>query len=117
MDSRLQRLFACDCADRAFTKERFFGREPDPRSVAAVSVARMFASGLATRDELFAAYSAAQSLHRYSAAAEQSALYSAYTAADYCAADYAADYSADYSSEEREWQVSRAVELAKEVAK
>ena len=43
---------ACDCAERALQRERYAGREPDPRSWAAVEVARRYARGEATRDEL-----------------------------------------------------------------
>ena len=53
------RLFACDCAERALTAEREAGREPDKRSWTAIEVARRFAEGNATLEELSAARSAA----------------------------------------------------------
>jgi len=49
------RLFACDCAEYALG----FVKNPDPRSVDAVRVARLFALGEATGDELDAARDAA----------------------------------------------------------
>lgn len=45
------RLFACDCADRALARIK----KPDQRSVDAVAVARRFAVGEATKEELTAA--------------------------------------------------------------
>ena len=49
------RLFACDCAERALSGERRAGREPDKRSRDAVKVARRYAEGQATNQELTAA--------------------------------------------------------------
>ncbi|HEU4752229.1 MAG TPA: hypothetical protein VFU47_03900, partial [Armatimonadota bacterium] len=57
--SRELRLFACDCAERALTQEREAGREPDPRSWAAIEVARRYAAGEATVPQLTAAGAAA----------------------------------------------------------
>jgi hypothetical protein len=57
--SRELRLFACDCAERALIRERDAGREPDPRSWAAIEVSRRYADGQATDDELAAARDAA----------------------------------------------------------
>ena len=54
-DDRLARHFACDCAARALTRLAV----PDPRSVAAIAVARRFAEGAATAHELAAARAAA----------------------------------------------------------
>ena len=56
---KILRLFACNCAERALKKERKMGREPDERSWAAVRVARRFAAGRASTDELVAARNAA----------------------------------------------------------
>jgi hypothetical protein len=60
---RLLREFACDCAERALLRAREAGREPDPRSWAAIEVARRFARGEATiaeaRYAAYAAYAAA----------------------------------------------------------
>ena len=59
LDARVLRLFACDCAERALLRERRAGREPDGRSWGAVRVARLYADGKATADELDAARTAA----------------------------------------------------------
>ena len=58
------RLFAADCAEAALLGGRACGREPDPRSWAAVDVARRFARGEATRAELTAASDAARDAAR-----------------------------------------------------
>jgi len=52
---RTARLFACDCAERALA----LTDSPDQRSVEAISVARRFANGAATKQELAAARDAA----------------------------------------------------------
>lgn len=54
------RLFAADCAERALLAEREAGREPDARSWRAVEVARAFARGEASDDELASARVAAR---------------------------------------------------------
>lgn len=56
---RVQRRFACDCADRALMRARAAGREPAEASWNAVKVARRYADGKATTDELNAARTAA----------------------------------------------------------
>jgi hypothetical protein len=53
MDDRARRHFACDCA------ESVLHLAPDPRSTEAVRVARLFADGKATDEELAAARDAA----------------------------------------------------------
>ena len=53
------RQFGCDCVTRVLLRERASGREPDPRSWAAVDVSRRFAQGGATEAELAAAWAAA----------------------------------------------------------
>jgi hypothetical protein len=53
------REFACDCAERALEREEGRGRTVDPRSWAAIEVARRHARGEATDDELAAAWDAA----------------------------------------------------------
>ena len=47
-NEKTARLFACDCAERALKRVN----NPDPRSVEAVKVARRFANGEATWEEL-----------------------------------------------------------------
>lgn len=59
LPERVLRLFAVGCAERALLGERAAGREPDLRSWAAIDVARRFAHGEATADELDAAMAAA----------------------------------------------------------
>ena len=54
-NTKTQRLFAADCAEKALT----LVPNPDPRSVKAIRVARLFARGKATRKELAAAWAAA----------------------------------------------------------
>ena len=58
-NSSTARLFAADCAERALKRERKAGREPDARSWEAVRVARAFARGEATSEDLAAAWDAA----------------------------------------------------------
>ncbi len=53
------REWACDCAERALTREREAGRETDPRSWEAIAVARRYNKGEATKEELAAAWDAA----------------------------------------------------------
>jgi len=95
------RLFACDCAEHALSRIK----DPDPRSVAAIEIARRHAEGNAKEEELYAA----------GYAAGYAAYYAAYYADDYaaeCAARCAAYYADDYA--EREWQVERLKEYARE---
>jgi len=58
-NERTARLFACDCATRVLKAERKAGHEPDQRSRDAVKVARRYAEGKATEQELIAARVAA----------------------------------------------------------
>ena len=78
-NERTARLFACDCAEWALS----LLDKPDAPSIEAVRVARLFAIGEATCDELAAAGSAAR------AAAGSAAWYAAWDAAG-SAAGYAA---------------------------
>jgi len=52
---RTARLFACECAERALKRERAAGREPAEASWQSIAVAKRFAFGEATREELSAA--------------------------------------------------------------
>ena len=100
------RQFACDCASRALHRERKAGREPDERSRAAIRVARRFARGKATQEELAAARSAAWSAARSAAwSAGGSAAWSAARAAAWDASWSAAGSAA--RSAERVWQLRR----------
>lgn len=60
LPDRMFRLFACDCAERALLAERAAGREPDARSWESVEVARRYAEGKATFDDLSTAQVAAR---------------------------------------------------------
>ena len=107
------RLFAIDCATRALNREKKSGRTPDPRSYEALKVARKFAKGEATYDELSAAESAAR-LAAESAAwlaawlAARSAAESAARLAAWLAARSAAESAAE--SAEVKWQRKRLME-------
>ena len=61
---RLLRDAACDFSERALTREREAGREPDRRLWEAVEVSRRYARGAATREELIAARDAARAVAR-----------------------------------------------------
>ena len=60
--ARELRLIACWCADRALSRERAAGCEPDTRSWWAAAVARRFANGRATEAQLAAAGAAASAV-------------------------------------------------------
>lgn len=83
---RTLRLFACDCAERALTRERAAGREPDARSWTAVAVARRHAMGEATDVDLLEAYRAAYAAYADTSTAAAAA-YAAANAAAYAASD------------------------------
>ena len=89
MDARTQRIFACDCAERALMRESEAGREPDAWSWNAIAVSRRFAYGSATSEELDAAYSAA------SAAVWDAASAAAWDAASAAARDAASAAARD----------------------
>src|SRR3990167_9022380 len=107
---RTVRLFACDCAERVLT---IFENEypSDTRLREAIRVARLFADGEASENELKAASAAASadwaSWAAASAAASAArAVWAASRAADW--ASWAAD-----SAAEREWQTRRLMEYLK----
>ena len=93
---KLNRLFACWCAEQCKPK--------DPRSIRAIEVAKRYANGLATIEELReakadASYVAAVYAAAAYAAAAADATYAAYAAADaYAASASAAAYAADAAS-------------------
>jgi hypothetical protein len=102
LDERQQRLFACDCAERALT----LVGSPDPRSVEAIRVARMYAAGDATKEQLAAARAAAWDAAR--AAAWDAAWAAARAARDAAwAAAWAAAWDAAWDA-----QIQIAVEYA-----
>ena len=90
--------FACWCAEQALLREREAGREPDPRSWAAIETKRRWLRGEATDKELAAARDAAWAAAR--AAARAAAWYAAWASA-WASAWYAA------------WDATRDVQNAK----
>lgn len=137
LDDRTLRLFAAWCGRGALDAERTAGREPDPRSWAAVETAERYALGKATEDELrdaraaayaavCAAYDAACAAYAAEAAYAATGAYAyayagAYAARAAIRAVYAAVYAAaratDAASAARAAQVARLVELIEEVEK
>ncbi len=114
---RTARLFACDCAARALRRTKC----KDKRLWAAVRIARLFAHGQSTEQELDDAMSAAMSAAGYAArydawsaamSASWSAAWSAAEAASWSAAmsatEDAARLAAGYA--ERKWQTKRLFE-------
>jgi hypothetical protein len=93
-NDRTARLFACDCAERALTK---YVENPDPRSLNAIKVARQYANGAATDEQLAAAWDAA---------------WDAAVAAGWAAAVAAAGEAARAAAgeAERKWQTKRLFE-------
>jgi hypothetical protein len=120
MTPQEQRLFACDCAERALLLERKDGREPDKRSWRAIEVSRQYALGHATDDELTAAMDAAWAAWAaWASWAAWAAWAAAWAAA--CAEALASEDAAraiveistmDYdNATEREWQIAHALEM------
>ena len=96
-NERTARLFACDCAARALRRiTRKFGKQ-DKRSGDAIKVARRFANGEATANELTSAARAA------SAAWAERAASAAWSAS----AAWAARAESAESAAERKWQTKR----------
>ena len=85
LDAKILRLFACDVADEALK----LIDNPDPRSIEAIRVSRLYAAGEATLEQLDAAADAASA-----AFAARAASASADAAADAAAAATAADAAA-----------------------
>jgi len=81
LSNRVLRLSACDCAERALNRERDAGREPHPYYWNAVAVAKQFALGNATAEEMYVARAAACTAVRTVRAGRNSYLAEAYTAA------------------------------------
>jgi hypothetical protein len=75
---RQLREFACDCAARALDRVETRGSKVDPRSRAAIDVARQYARGDASKAALETAHeSARQAVDAYAAAAADAAAYAA----------------------------------------
>ncbi len=102
------REWACDCAERALNREREKGREPDPRSWEAIAVARRYAKGEATKEELDAAWDAAKD------AARDAAWAAAWDAA-WAAARDAAKAAAKAAAWDAAWAAARDAAKAAEI--
>jgi len=122
LSNRILRLSACDCAERALQRERDAGREPHRDSWNAVAVAKQFALGNATAQEMndaaydaatanaaFAANAAAAHAPHAAATTHADAAFSAFSA---FSDDADADYP-DYASERRT-QVDRLLTIIAE---
>jgi hypothetical protein len=97
---RTQRLFACDCAERVL--HLFEAKRPDDkRPREAIRIARLYAEGKATEDELAAARAAAWDAAR----SAESAVWSAAWCAAWAKVEDAA-WSAAWDAE-RAWQTER----------
>jgi hypothetical protein len=97
------RLFACDCAERALKREGRARREPDARSWAAIDIARRFATGNATAEELEAASSAASDAVSWAGRAAACAGRAAACAATWPGAMAAARAAADAAARAVPW--------------
>jgi hypothetical protein len=96
---RIAMELAVTWGERALQRERAAGREPDPRSWAAVEVARRYARGEASVEEFRAAHAAAHAAARAAAwaatwAAARAAAWAADAAAAWAAIDAAATRAA-----------------------
>jgi len=110
-------LLACEYAERALKRERKAGREPDPRSWAAVETKRRWVAGEASDEELSAARASARAAARASASArawaaasaEASAWASASASASASAWAAASAWVSASASAERKWQLQQAI--------
>jgi hypothetical protein len=111
--ARELRLLACDFAERALTREREAGREPDARSWATVEVLRRFADGKATSKERDAAWAAARAAAGDAARAAWAAARAAGDAwaAARDARDAVGDAARAAGDAEAEWQLARTIEV------
>jgi len=112
-DERTARLFACDCAERVLGNYEV--KYPDDSRVRdSIEVARLYADGSATLDDLEAAYSAALSAAFSAHSAAFSAYRAAYSAAAsaYSAADSAAYRAADSAAFSAAFSAYRAADSA-----
>ena len=107
------RHFACDCAERALS----LVKNPDPRSIEAIRVARLYADGKATAGDLAIARAAAWDAARAAAWDAWDAAVAAAVVAARAAARAAWDADAVYAAvrqSEREWQRERLLTLLRE---
>jgi hypothetical protein len=121
-DDLMWRLWACDCAERALLRERDAGREPDARSWRAVEVARAYAIGDVTDEELatardaagaaaWAAGAAARAAARATAGAAARAAWDAALATAWAAAWAALATALAAGDAECEWQRVHLIEM------
>jgi len=98
LGAKILRLFACDVADEALK----LIDNPDPRSIEAIRVSRLYAAGEATLEQLDAARAAAAHAAAFAARAAHAAAGAAHAAAAAAdaarAAAAAAAYAAAYAS-------------------
>jgi hypothetical protein len=92
------RWLACHWAEQKLLHEQAAGREPDPRSWAAIDVARRYAQGKATDEELVTAWFAADAAARSAFSASAPAARSAAAAARSAAAAFSASAPAAWSA-------------------
>jgi hypothetical protein len=109
LSDRQMHLFACEVAEKALVTEREAGREPDPRSWAAIEAKRAWVYGKITNGELAAAREAAWAAARAAWAVAREAAREVARAAAWAAAREAARTAA--------WAAAReAVREAREAA-
>lgn len=126
----LLRLYACTCAERAIWWSRAAGREPDPRSLGVVEVARRYARSEATDAELAAARFAAEGVVRSvgwpgaqpadpsaevaAESAAHDAVWSARESVRSIASEFSVWFAEQAWQEEQKWQVERLIALINE---
>lgn len=109
--------FACLCAERALTGERKMGREPDPRSWAAIEAKRKWLRGEIGDTELVAARAAARDAVWAAVLAEASAgAGDAARAAARAAAEAAAWAAARNAVDAAAWAAAAARDVARDAA-
>tara|TARA_Y100000310_G_scaffold246639_1_gene252016 strand:- start:5600 stop:6316 length:717 start_codon:yes stop_codon:yes gene_type:complete len=99
--------FACWCAEQSLQAERAAGRDPDPRSWAAIEAKRKWLASEINDDELSAAWNAARNAAR--SAAESAAENAARSAASWNAARNAARSAAENAAWSAAWNAARNV--------
>lgn len=125
LTDRQCRLLACDYAERVLQRKRDAGCKPDPRGWKAIEVARQYAVGNATQEELTAAWTSADTetwlKGKWTAGdvtwdiAQDAAWYAAGADAGEAAREAARETAWEAAREAaRKWQLARALEYAKE---
>jgi pyruvate/2-oxoglutarate dehydrogenase complex dihydrolipoamide acyltransferase (E2) component len=115
--------FACLCAERALTREREMGREPDPRSWAAIEAKRQWLRREIDDAKLAAAWDAAGDTAWAAATAASAAVSAAWAAAAAAAAAASAARDAAWAAPaarvaardaERDWQDAKLTRMLEE---